>query len=948
MKLHIAFIVFLLAVSLSWSACTTSKQATNSKVRMIEEPNREYRFKLTKVKSFSRENPYLKVRLKKVEINSTVIEKEYIEVRALNELGWLLSLGTAAGFAATGIVLRNEGFVVAGRYLFGMSALIAPSAYVIARDRKRPQWEKKREEIPTGREFPEQNTSVEVRLKESKSAYDSYVTNEDGEFEIDVMKYWLEKGQSTKIVQLEARLPEKVGLIEPIMVSDTLLLAEIEQHLLGPKNKTQLSSSPYSLAQISLTPRDGRARAGDEIGITVSIRNTGKGPYSRLIGTIRCKEKVLDGRNFYFGEISPNQEKSRSIKMKIPTTFAGGDLPVEIHFQEQNSYEPEPLRYSFDIEELPKPNLEYTYQVIDDGTGKSVGNGDGKIQKGETIDLIIRILNSGKIDARNVRVGISSAISEGLKLIETQMQIEVIGIDESANARLTFSINNVFKRQQIPMMLNISEAYVGINIEQNLPLPLEEKIEKIISLRKFLVVTTSVADIYGGSAENIPKIAKVKKNDYLQAIAKSNDWYQIEWGEGKKGWIRERDVAIVSAQTEQRSPSSIIPPIVIAGPSEIFDLPPVVALFSPQTDSLTIPSSTFDVAGIALDNKKLDSLIIKIDGIIQFMMGRHEINSSAELERSGQHKLKFTKTFELEVGPHEISVVAYDERQASEPIKISVTRTRAIPNIWAAIIGISEYENKKEVRQLRFADRDAESIYRYLIDSLRIAEGQIFLLKNEKATLTNIRNLLGEKLRQRVRNEDQVIIYFSGHGAIEPDPTSLDGDGLSKYLLPYDAKLDHFYSTALPMDEMARIFHRIQAGTLVYIGDTCYSGAFGSETETSLGKFIRPRSTTSDLSNISYAFINRIAERKGRFILASSRPNEISVERPDLEHGVFTYCLLNALKGAADENQDGFVTILETYRYLQKEVPDLTNNSQHPVLEMRGEDTIIGRARGGK
>jgi uncharacterized caspase-like protein len=176
-----------------------------------------------------------------------------------------------------------------------------------------------------------------------------------------------------------------------------------------------------------------------------------------------------------------------------------------------------------------------------------------------------------------------------------------------------------------------------------------------------------------------------------------------------------------------------------------------------------------------------------------------------------------------------------------------------------------------------------------------------------------------------------VIIFFAGHGATEKDVMSPDGDGLEKYLLPCDADPNDLYATAMPMGEISRIFSRIQAERLVFIADSCYSGASGGRTIEVSG--IR--------ATISEAFLDRIAEGKGRVIMTASGANEVSAEYDQLKQGVFTYYLVEGLKGKADTDKDGAVTVDEVYQYVSEAVPRATNQEQHPVKKGTAEGQLI-------
>ena len=50
--------------------------------------------------------------------------------------------------------------------------------------------------------------------------------------------------------------------------------------------------------------------------------------------------------------------------------------------------------------------------------------------------------------------------------------------------------------------------------------------------------------------------------------------------------------------------------------------------------------------------------------------------------------------------------------------------------------------------------------------------------------------------------------------------------------------------------------------------------------------------------------------------MTASSANEVSVEDDVLQHGIFTYHLIQGLRGSADYDSDGLVTVDEAYRYV--------------------------------
>jgi len=93
------------------------------------------------------------------------------------------------------------------------------------------------------------------------------------------------------------------------------------------------------------------------------------------------------------------------------------------------------------------------------------------------------------------------------------------------------------------------------------------------------------------------------------------------------------------------------------------------------------------------------------------------------------------------------------------------------------------------------------NIYKFLTTKAGFASDHIKLLLNNDATTKNVKSALGTFLTRKAMKNDTVFIYYSGHGAPEIDASSLDGDGMSKYIVTYDSDPEISTQTAFPMEE---------------------------------------------------------------------------------------------------------------------------------------------------
>ena len=88
----------------------------------------------------------------------------------------------------------------------------------------------------------------------------------------------------------------------------------------------------------------------------------------------------------------------------------------------------------------------------------------------------------------------------------------------------------------------------------------------------------------------------------------------------------------------------------------------------------------------------------------------------------------------------------------------------------------------------------------------------------------------------------------------------------------------------------------------------------------------------------------QLARSSGVVMIASSGTKQLATEFEALKHGVFTYALLEALDGKAD-NGDRKITVNELKLYMEERVPELTKQyggqAQYPTGYITGNDFPI-------
>jgi hypothetical protein len=356
------------------------------------------------------------------------------------------------------------------------------------------------------------------------------------------------------------------------------------------------------------------------------------------------------------------------------------------------------------------------------------------------------------------------------------------------------------------------------------------------------------------------------------------------------------------------------------------------------------------VAAVVTSGKGVTKVVVQLNGAEVAQQNERNPQTSLVVTtpvtlRSGTNAIVISATDAAGVTRQEVRTVTY------EPVKLAALPPPAAPaappapqrNQWAVVIGIGNYESPG-IPRLKYTVADAEAIYQTLIGPGGFKKDNVLLLTDRserKPTLRNIKWALGTFLGRSAQKDDTVMIFFAGHGAPEVDTRGLERDGLAKYLIPSDADVDDLYSTALPMDELQTIFGRIEAERVVIFLDACYSGAAGGRT------FAAKKTRAGTVDDL---FLERLTRSKGRAIVTASAPAEVSIELPELGHGIFTYYLVNGLKGAADGNRDGIVSLQELYEYVEQQVSRKSRSvggNQHPMMkgELEGSLPLVKVAK---
>ncbi len=221
------------------------------------------------------------------------------------------------------------------------------------------------------------------------------------------------------------------------------------------------------------------------------------------------------------------------------------------------------------------------------------------------------------------------------------------------------------------------------------------------------------------------------------------------------------------------------------------------------------------------------------------------------------------------------------------------------PHTYFLAIGLGSYRDQQNSMR-KYGASDAEMVATYFRSLGGVPAANVRLLQDWKAGRAEIDEAVLDWLPAHVNKDAVVLLYFAGVATV-----SATGD---VFLVPYDGETTSA-SRAYPLRDLEAGLSRLRAKHVVAFFDVSLSPL---EYEAQ-GKTLVPKWAPS-----GHAILH----------VASTGGLGPSHEDEKHRHGLFTYYLLRGLRGEADTNRDGEVTLAETGSYLSQKVP-WASKSQH-------------------
>lgn len=242
------------------------------------------------------------------------------------------------------------------------------------------------------------------------------------------------------------------------------------------------------------------------------------------------------------------------------------------------------------------------------------------------------------------------------------------------------------------------------------------------------------------------------------------------------------------------------------------------------------------------------------------------------------------------------------------------------------IISLENYQpNLFGLSKVKYATNDSEAMKKVFIEVLGIDESNIYYFKDDQFTHTTGKSGLQYYLKQ-MPSDTELYIYYAGHGFFSEG---------KNYLTTYDTSTIDLVETSLSFEELfLNSFRSSGAKSCVAFIDACAEGVSTNQRGIEYRGIDMNSALLGDESEYRYA------------LYFACSPNEKSMSDDKLQHGVWTWFLIKALKGDEEAYDQGkYISTNSLGEYLRQSVYDYTKygdkQTPYSVISSNGSWKLV-------
>lgn len=430
---------------------------------------------------------------------------------------------------------------------------------------------------------------------------------------------------------------------------------EIQRQLqtLGVDWSMGKSSGSQLSAEVKVIGAAQPLKAGEPVQVSLTVTNKGKGPAYRVRAITACELGTFQDIELLIGKLEPGASKTVTRDVKLPQNLFSLAEQLKVKLFENAESPAGEVSTLFTVQEKSQPAFAYSLAVVDDGSGMSKGNGDGRIQRGESIDLVILMKNVGEGDATRAFAKLQNKEGRFVYLKRGTANLKEMPMGQWLEGRFHFQVKDSLAQDAIAFDVLAGDASSLRRPADEISLAVASGPAPSVSPGSGLVQVRpgSEARVRTAGMEQSEAIATVKSGAILEVTGRLNGWTRVKvpFAQGElPGWLPD---AMLQASPSGASAAA-------EGLAPVFGhVPPTFLL---PVASFAFPTATkeLELTGQVMDDGTVSSMYVFVNNKKRYLrsFGASDMKASP----SGQLSIPVAFRLPLEEGTNAIEIYAED------------------------------------------------------------------------------------------------------------------------------------------------------------------------------------------------------------------------------------------------------------------------------------------------
>lgn len=409
----------------------------------------------------------------------------------------------------------------------------------------------------------------------------------------------------------------------------------------------------------SLKPSiDKKSSAGETVPLELTVENKGTNPVRRLRGWIESDNGFLDRREFLFGHLKPGEKRTWTVNVKTPKDLASRSDGVLVKLQDDSGVLAESPAGELKIIEIPRPQFAYTWSIVDDC---AACNGDGLVQRGETITLFFDVTNVGSGKALDSFASVRNAADANIFIEKGRYKLGEVPVGETRSSRFRLEVKPGFRGDEFGLRYAVIDEPLEEFTADKIMIPVAPDAEHTGAWGVRTERISRLADnaeLYG-SADGKRALVRLPKGAVVTELARGSQMGKIEWE-------KERFLFAKLADLREAKGQKITPPKETAWIHS--RVPAQISMnVDPSHGGVVVEGEKFTLTCSVTDPQLLDAFVLVNDQKVFFR--------SSGPEDKG--KVSFSTEFSLKEGNNLVTVVARQTQDFASRKSVIIRRRPA-------------------------------------------------------------------------------------------------------------------------------------------------------------------------------------------------------------------------------------------------------------------------------